>query len=408
MSRYDHAAGPNLVVFSSLFPSSSQPQAGLFIRERMFKVAETLPMLVVSPTPWFPLQRLIRLVRPQYRPSVPYHEVQQGIDVYHPWFFAMPGVLRRLDGWFMALGAWNTLRRLKAKRGINLIDAHFAYPDGYAASLLGRWLDLPFVVTLRGTEVRMCESPALRRRIVAALDDAARVVTVANSLKQVVVDAGADPQKITRVGNGVDSERFQPIPKDLARERLGLDEQEKVIVSVGGLVPRKGFQRVIKVLPDLLRQHPGLKYLIVGGAGPEGDFEQQLRKLVDEKALGDAVVFLGPMAPDDLKVPLSAADVFVLATANEGWANVFLEAMACGLPVVTTRVGGNAEVVTEDQLGVLVEFGNSAALSAALSSALTKRWDRAYIRRHAVGNDWSTRVSALRETFQQVVALAKR
>jgi glycosyltransferase involved in cell wall biosynthesis len=112
------------------------------------------------------------------------------------------------------------------------------------------------------------------------------------------------------------------------------------------------------------------------------------------------VTFLGPLPPDALKQPLSAADVFVLATRNEGWANVFLEAMACGLPVVTTDVGGNREVVNDPGLGMIVPFGDSAALEQALREALAKSWDRTAIRRYAEANDWQGRVDTLCELFR--------
>ena len=143
---------PHVVVLSSLFPSRVQPGAGLFVRERMFRVGAHLPLAVVAPQPWFPLQRLLRLVKPGYRPGAPRHENQQGHDVWFPRFFSLPGAFRQLDGWFMALGAWPHLARLKREGRLDLIDAHFGYPDGFAATLLGRWLGVPVTITLRGTE----------------------------------------------------------------------------------------------------------------------------------------------------------------------------------------------------------------------------------------------------------------
>jgi glycosyltransferase involved in cell wall biosynthesis len=116
------------------------------------------------------------------------------------------------------------------------------------------------------------------------------------------------------------------------------------------------------------------------------------------------VHFLGPLQPDDLKYALSAADIFVLATRNEGWANVFLEAMACGLPVVTTDVGGNAEVVCRDELGSIVPFGDGAALQQALDNALDKDWDRAAILDYARANQWDTRVTQLLLAFDGIMA----
>jgi teichuronic acid biosynthesis glycosyltransferase TuaC len=148
---------------------------------------------------------------------------------------------------------------------------------------------------------------------------------------------------------------------------------------------------------------PNLHYLIVGGPSPEGDMCEALRAQVASLGLQDCVHFLGPLPPEQLCGPLSAADVFVLATRNEGWANVFLEAMACGLPVVTTDVGGNAEVVCRPDLGAVVPFGDGAALRAAMAAALSQPWDRAAIRAHAAANTWATRVEVLTAAFRALM-----
>ena len=176
------------------------------------------------------------------------------------------------------------------------------------------------------------------------------------------------------IGNGVDLTKFTPVPRLDARRQLGLPDDAEVLVSVGTLVERKGFHRVIECLPGLLATHPMLHFVIVGGAGPEGDMSAKLKSLVRTLGLDDRVHFLGPLPNDRLKVPLSAADVFVLATSYEGWANVFLEAMACGLPVVTTDVGGNAQVVNDRSLGRIVPFGDT-------SSACRKRSTKRFVHR---------------------------
>ncbi len=397
------SAEPRLIVFSSLFPSSARPNAGGFVRERMFRVGRQLPLVVVSPVPYFPLQGLIRRWKPNYRPLPEKVEEQGGFQVYYPRFLAVPGLFRSLDGLSMALCGLPLLRRLK-RRGYNLIDAHFAYPDGYAAMRLGRWLKLPVAITLRGTEVPLSRDTRRRSLMLAALAGARRVFAVSDSLKRHMAGLGADPANIRVVGNGVDTEVFHPVDRAEARLALGIAESAPVLVSVGGLVERKGFHRVIEVLPGLKREYPNLLYLVVGGGGPEGDISARLRRQVAELGLEDTVLFLGAMAPEALKQPLSAADVFVLATSNEGWANVFLEAMACGLPVVATDVGGNREVVCRDELGRIVPFGEPEALAEALGLALAARWDRAAIIDYARANGWERRVAVLVEEFRRLVS----
>ncbi|HRZ02600.1 MAG TPA: glycosyltransferase [Burkholderiaceae bacterium] len=395
---------PALVVFSSLFPSPAEPLAGIFIRERMFRVGQELPITVVAPQPWFPLQSLLRRFKPGWRPERPRAELMQGIEVLRPRYFSVPGVFKSLDGWFMALGSLSTLRGLRARGQADLIDAHFAYPDGLAASKLAQWLRVPYTVTLRGTESRHAADAALRPRVQQALQSASRVFSVSDSLRRIGLACGAAPERSLVVGNGVDARVFAPADRAEARRRLGLPPAAPVLVSVGGLVERKGFHRVIACLPELRRQHPELRLLIVGGPSPEGDWSARLAAQVRELGLDDAVRFLGPLPPSEVRWALSAADVFVLATRNEGWANVLLEAMACGLPVVTTRVGGNAEVVCRDELGIVVPFDDHPALRDALGRALTQSWDRGAIRRYAEANSWDSRVAVLVAEFRRVAS----
>ena len=116
------------------------------------------------------------------------------------------------------------------------------------------------------------------------------------------------------------------------------------------------------------------------------------------------VHFLGPVDPDQLHGPLSAADLFVLASSYEGWANVLLEAMACGIPVVATDVGGNGQVVSDAKLGRIVPLDDPAALESAIGWALDQSWDRDAIRAVAEANSWDSRIPVLLEAFDRFLS----
>lgn len=394
---------PRLLVFSTLFPHPGQPQAGLFIRERMFRVARELPLTVVAPVPWFPGQSLLRRWRPHFRPDAPRQEIQHGIEVHHPRFLSVPGFGKRFDGFLLACSTWACLRRLKAQQTFDLIDAHFAYPDGYAATLLGRWLDVPVTITLRGTEPRHLATPGIALRVRKALSRAARIFSVSDSLRRLALSAGVPATRTEVVGNGVDVAVFHPESRTDARQKLGLTLSDKVLVTVGALVERKGFHRVIALMPALLQRHPDLHYLVVGGASAEGDLRATLERQAETLGVAERVHFLGAQAPQALRWPLSAADVFVLPTRNEGWANVILEAMACGLPVVTTDVGGNREVVCSETLGTIIPFGDSERLEAALDDALRRPWDRAAILAYAQAHQWDRKIESLVRAFETLL-----
>ena len=198
---------PRLLVFCSLFPSAAQPQAGLFIRERMFRVGKHVPIVVVAPQPWFPAQTLIRWFRPHFRPMALTYEMMDGIAIHRPRFFCIPGILKWTDGLFMALSTFLSVRRIVREHRANIIDAHFGYPDGYAALLLGRWLRLPVVLTLRGKEEGQSRSDvaAPLKRAIAGAD---QVITVSAALQALAIEQGADPARVQIVGNGVDLAKF--------------------------------------------------------------------------------------------------------------------------------------------------------------------------------------------------------
>jgi glycosyltransferase involved in cell wall biosynthesis len=175
-------------------------------------------------------------------------------------------------------------------------------------------------------------------------------------------------------------------------------------VTVGGLVLRKGYHRVIERLPALRRKWGDVIYLAVGGASREGDHGAALKAQAAQAGVGDYVRFLGPLPPDALSAPLSAADVLVLASSNEGWANVLLEAMACGTPVVASNVGGNREVVADEGVGLLFDIADTEALDAALDQAFRRQWDRDAIVAFAHRNSWQSSVDRLVAEFMAIAA----
>jgi teichuronic acid biosynthesis glycosyltransferase TuaC len=385
-----------ILVVTSVFPNPAQPTLGVFVRERMFKVARHCELKVVAPVPWFPF---INLVKKGYRPNVPYFEMQEGIEVYHPRFFNIPRFFKFLDGFFFFLSTVATIRKIRKEFDFDLLDAHFAYPDGTGAILLGKFFKKPVIITIRGTIRKLARFPLIRRQIRYALNNAAKIFAVCNDLKNAVVELGISPEKVVVMPNGVDIDKFRPVDRLVARRELGLQRDRKILISVGGLVERKGYHRIIAALPEIRKTIPYVMYIIVGGPSVEGNNEPELRRLVTELELQDAVLFAGPQPHAKLHKWLSAADVFCLATSNEGWANVFLEAMACGLPVVTSKVGGNEEVVASDEYGVLFDLDDRRQMVAAILKALEKSWDRDEIVAYARSNSWDVRIEGLVSQF---------
>ncbi len=389
-----------VLVLSSVYPSATIPTRGIFVHERTRHLSPVDRLEVVAPVSWFPLNRLLR---GKDRALVPAAGIRDGVSVSYPRFLSIPRVGKSLDGLLYFASVLPALLHLRRRFRFDLIDAHFAYPDGLAGILLGRLFDVPVVVTLRGTEVRLARSRLRRPQVVLVVRRAARVIAVSQSLADLAVSLGAPQDRVRVIPNGVDGGRFRPGPRADARKRLGLPADRPLIVSVGGLTERKGHHRVIAALPRLLLRHPGALYAAVGGPSVEGNNEPLLRRLAAELDLEGHVLLPGATPHEEIATWLQAADLFCLATANEGRPNAVMEALACGVPVVTTDVGGNREIVEPGRDGLLVPFGDGPALERALETALERRWDHEAISARARGRTWEQTGAQVVATFEEVL-----
>lgn len=396
---------PRLLVFSSLFPSEINPNLGGFIRERMFRVAAQTPIVVLAPQVWSPIDWILRLKWKSYRRLAREYEVLDGIEIYRPKVLSIPVIFKSYDGFFMAYFSGKAVKKIVERFKPNLVDAHFCYPDGYAASIIAKQLKLPLVITLRGSrDERLVESdqaPLLRK----ALAQCVHVIAVSDALKQGVGQRlGIPSEKITVVGNGVNLDRFEQMDRADSRVRLGIAPSDLVMVSVGNLNTLKGFHRLIDLLPNLRKLFPTLKLVIVGAQLSGDPTATELKNQVQTLGVSDMVQFAGYVVSNEMKWYYSAANLFVSATAYEGWANVLLEAMACGLPIVTTRVGGNPQVVCSDALGFLIEFWDPILAEQTIAAALTNDWNIGQIKAYAVANRWEARMQALDDIFNKSIA----
>jgi glycosyltransferase involved in cell wall biosynthesis len=372
-----------ILVLSSVFPSRTRPTYGVFVKERIRHVAARADVVVVAPVPWFPLNRRFR---GESVAATPLAETIDGIVVYHPRFPCAPVLGKSLDALLYVAGVAPFLLWLRRKFPFDLIDAHFTYPDGVAAVVLGKLFGRPTVVTLRGTHDTRHAGYTIRRiQIRWALRAATCLVAVSESLQKFAVSLGVDRERIRVIGNGVDRQRFTPTDQSRAREQLGLPHGPVILLAVGNLVEGKGHHRVIEILPDLVNRRPELLYIAIGAELKGSHYRSILDELIRRHALEPHIRILPPRPHHEIPLWMAAADLFCLATRSEGWCNAIMEALACGLPVVTTRVGGNPEVVRDGTDGFLVPFWDGVKFTAAILAALEHEWDRAGIARRIQG-----------------------
>lgn len=394
-----------VLVLSSVFPNSRDPLFGIFVKERIMHVAQSCEVIVVAPVAWFPFNHFIRGIN---RSAVPRYEVEHNLQVYHPKFFSVPGLFKSLDGIFYFLSILPLLCRLRREFPFDLIDAHFVYPDGVGACLLGKWFRCPVTITLRGTIGKLAKFLLRRKQIQWALATASRVFSVSRSLQEIAVDLGCDREKTRVIPNGIDCKVFQPLDQVEARNRMGIPLDRTVLLSVGALCERKGHHRIMQALPRLVAAHANLLFVVVGGPGAEGDMGPFLKRLSRELGVDRHVRLVGARPHHEIAEWLAAADAFCLATSNEGMANVLVEALSCGIPVVTTRVGGNAELVQDGVNGLLVSHGDSDALQNALLKALQGKWDRDRVSRTMTGRTWDATAMQIAQEWRSLTGTDSR
>jgi teichuronic acid biosynthesis glycosyltransferase TuaC len=381
-----------VLVLSATFPNASQPNRGVFRR-----LAARCQIVVVAPIPWFPLNRWIR----PDMDGAPHVESQDGLTVYHPRYFCLPRYGKFLDGLFYALSLVPFLLRLRRRFDFEVIDAHFAFPDGTGAALLGRLFGRPVVITLRGSIARLSTYRLHRPQLRWALSRAARVTAVADYLRRVAIAIGISGNRIRVIPNGVDLASFSPVERIEARRACGLPTDRTILLTVAALYGWKGQHLVVEALPTLLRRHPDILYVMVGSPrAEEPSYVPTLRRRVAELKLEHHVRFAGPQPHASLGQWFNAANISVLATRSEGCPNVLLESLACGVPVVATEVGGVPEVVRAGVDGFLVPYNDVAALGDALGKALGESWDREALVRRAGTFDWADAVEEVLEELQ--------
>jgi len=378
-----------LLTFTTLYPNPALPNHGVFVENRLRHLVAGGEALstVLAPMPW-------RLTGADGAGS----ETRHGLRVLHPRFLAVPGLGQWSNPLSLYLAARAALRRLvRAGFKFDLIDGHYLYPDGVAAVALGQHFGKPVVLTARGSDVSQWPNHLLpRRAITRAIAGADALIAVSAGLGEGLQALGAPAAKVTVLRNGVVLAAFQP-PSDRAAARSALAlGGAPTLLSVGHLIERKGHDRIIAALP-MLPEHQ----LLIAGEGPErAALEAQARRL----GVAGRVRLLGSQPHAGLPTLYGAADALVLASSREGWANVLLEAMACGTPVVASPAWGCREAVQAPAAGLVLDDTSPGAIASGVQRLFAALPTRADTRAYAEGFGWEETTAGQLALFRRVLA----
>jgi glycosyltransferase involved in cell wall biosynthesis len=301
---------------------------------------------------------------------------------------------------------------LECIRSSDLIHAHgHPYLSSFMAAKIAKKYSKPLVLTQHNTfieyedsfwdHVEWLNDLAIGKQVLKQAD---KIIVVSNATMKYVLSLGADPQKISVLHNGVDTDRFKPLTgvKDEIRKKLGIPKNAVVVITVRRLVYKNGVDTLIDSAEIAIKKNPRLVFLVIG-KGPDFD---EVKAKIAQLGIGNNFRLTGFVSDGDLPFYYNAADFFVLPSkSGEGLPLVALEAMACGLPVVATNVGGISEIITKDYGKVVPPDAPDALAEAVLEfshrelSALKNELRTMIEQRYS----WDKNVERLIEIYEELI-----
>lgn len=382
-----------ILTLATLFPNAARPNFGIFVERQTAELAsrDGMDVTVISPQaipPW-PLSR-----HPRYRAlaALPAFEIWRGLNVYRPRFLHLPGTGGHLQPALMVRAILPLVRRLHAEKPFDLIDAEFFYPDGPAVRIIAQALGLPYSVKARGADIHHWGN-ALKTRdmVVQAGRDAHGMLAVSAAIKADMVALGMPADAIQVHYTGCDQRRFAPQDGNGLRAELGVTGP--MLISVGALIERKRQHLAIEALPML----PDATLVLAGA----GDRQAHYHALAIKLGVADRIIMPGSLPHDDLPRWLAAADVMVLPSKSEGLANAWVEALACGTPIVICDAGGALELLTDPVAGT-ISAPDPQAIAQAVRQVLASKADPAAVRATVASFTWHRNGDELQRYFARI------
>ena len=365
-----------ILAISYLFPNPVQMNHGIFVFNRLKAMSKYADIVVINPLPIFP--PLKNTQRYKLLERVPEQFEMEGLKVYYPKFLSIPKFFKQIE----INSYYNSVKKVIEQESLefDVIDLHWTFPDLPTGYRLSQRYNVPFNITLRGMEAFHIQDGGVRQQVVAKyLQHADKVISLSEEMAEAADEIANTSARTTVIRNGVNSEKFYYLPKEQCRDKLGLNQEDFIVLGVGALVYRKGFDLVIQALANIKKSNNlgRIKFLVVGAKGAEGDYQKELNALVAQHDLNETVQFVGAVDNADLIYWYNSVDVFCLSSRGEGSPNVLTEAIACGTPAISTDVGSAPEIMaSEENLGNVIPSEDVAALVQSILAAREQSVDR--------------------------------
>jgi glycosyltransferase involved in cell wall biosynthesis len=314
-------------------------------------------------------------------------------------YLDFPGKVGR--GLTYTLAARSCQHRIqRSKVDFDVIHSHFLRICGFIGSALKSNSGKPLVVTAYGGDAYSLPfADSFNKNLaISIIKSADHLIAVSKPIAQTLYDLGAARGEVSVIPSGFNSKLFAPWAQDEARTRLGLPAEREVLLTVANLVPQKGHTYLLEAFRQLAESRKDLVLVLVGG----GELEGPLRHKAGELGLSGRVIFAGPRPHAEIATWINACDVFVLPSISEGSPTVIPEVMACGKPIIATRVGGIPDLVREGEEGYLASPTDVAELAAAVNRALDQKWSVEMIRAHALTYSWDALSAQILRIYSKV------
>jgi len=391
-----HLNGKRLLVISPHFIT--------FVREQVIEISKYVDDInIIIPMPFIPEFMKDVPIMKKYSPSYDLLNVKDlphNIKVDEVKYITLPlDSFRGMTGDFAFKKVDKFIKDKEIK--FDIVHAHFTWPYGYAAVKLGKKYNVPVVITIHeNRDWFLSEVSSDDEKLMYTWQNSDRLIRVNERDLEELQKLNINRSRLLYIPNGYSSVLFKPIDKIVARKKLGLPTDMRILLNIAALKPHKGQISLIESLKNVVRLHEDVMLYIVGN-GPSRD---ELKSAIDEWGLQDNVILAGGnKVREEIPLWMNACDLFVLPSLSESFGVVQIEAMACGKPVVATRNGGSEEIIINDMLGILVEPKDVAGLSKAILRAIDTNWDREYILDYAKQFRWEEVAKNIVEVYDELI-----
>ena len=370
-----------------MFPNKVRPLAAIFVAEKAVSLSVNNEMRIIAPVSYFPI---IRRTLPEK------YEKFNGLEVFHPRYLALPFFHWRWLSYFYQVGIYLK----KYVRFCDIINVEWVYPDCYVANKIAHKYGKKVVVVVHGNEaIGYFDAEGHKEKYITALQDADHVVAVSNDLKtKIIENYRISELKITVIPNGIDQNKFFVLPSSEARKRLNLQSPaQKICVCIARLSEEKALHIMIEAIAI---SQDNLRLNIIG----DGPLKHNLKSLIQSLGLSDRVFLIGAIPHNQIFLWLNAADFFCLSSVREGCPVVIHEALACGVPIISTDVGGIPDIVNSEQYGILCPPNNPHLFAEALTRGVSQLWNREKISNYGQNFSWDRVAESMVHVYKKALS----